>query len=227
MGQDKKTKLSVPLFLTDQDGEFLVERDEELSPSVIACKHHKTSSPEDESQRRKSISSAEQISSPPKKISFAESCDIKFVLHIRDYSTDEIAACWYNESECVERKKKYTHLVSKMLQGRGHNYCIRGLEYMPREAMFERQRSRMKVLIAVLREQDKQILMQIDDQAAIARKYQEATVREGHEHIAYAFGLDDEVTAMNILEQMSEGYRRIGHPTSILLDEKGEVCKHS
>lgn len=140
-----------------------------------------------------------QLSSPVKKVTFASTVHARRVLHVNDYSGFEIYACWYDEEEEAEERRKCVRIISKIVQGKAGKYCVRGLDRMTPKAVNERDGSRMDAYLAVLREQNTQFMTGQTDAEAIAKKYEAASAAR-HRKEAYQVGCSDAKVARKCFE---------------------------
>jgi hypothetical protein len=145
-------------------------------------------------------------STPPisKSVRFASTCKVKRILHVNDYTEDELSSSWYSDEESSDQRQKCARIIRKIAQGKPGTYCVRGLARMTPRAVEERDNSRMDALLSVLREQNKQCLMagQIMDVEEIARKYQ-LTSATRHQEEAYKVGRMDAKVAQIIVRSKS------------------------
>lgn len=133
-----------------------------------------------------------------KKVTFSESCKLRDGLHRNDYTVDEISACWYSRDEASEITRKCVRLLSKFIEGKAENYCIRGLEQMTPEAARQRENTREDAYVAVLGEQQRcRNLSKSDNEEAIARKYRQAAAAYCQQ-VASEIGRIDEMVARKI-----------------------------
>lgn len=120
----------------------------------------------------------EQASSPTRKrVSFNETSRGRIGLSREEYTDDEVKSYWYRGHEYATMRGKCSQILIKAISGDNHRYCIRGLEHLVPEAAEERKTLITKANNAVLLEQDKQRLLEINDPEAIALKYQQAALK--------------------------------------------------
>jgi hypothetical protein len=110
-------------------------------------------------------------------ISFSPDVAIHDVLHLNNYSTEEIESTWNSRREISAFKKENKNIAQNLvLPGDGDDdYCFRGLEgKTPRGALRKRQ-NRVNARSAVLWEQNRQTETGIRDPEAIADAYYDCT----------------------------------------------------
>jgi len=128
-----------------------------------------------------SINSGKRSSSDEDKKKKVVSFNLKVIttgiLHRNNYTEEEKRQCWYTESDVLRIKGSIEPIVRLMKSGelkqhnnKQHNnnnnekdeeeiYCTRGLEHRVYDRAMERRGHRMKGRIAVLEEQDRQIML--------------------------------------------------------------------
>jgi hypothetical protein len=74
---------------------------------------------------------APTVPAPRKSVYFCEVVKVARILHINDYTEQEIAACWYNDDECQATKDDAAQCASRILeqQDETNDFCHRGLEF--------------------------------------------------------------------------------------------------
>jgi hypothetical protein len=114
-----------------------------------------------------------------RSITFSPFATIHNVLHINDYSDEEIACAWYDADE-LETIKKMDVIYTLSMMKSGLRipvdspwYCGRGLESFTQEGSTIRRSNKEKAWDAVLDEQDSQRENGICDPQAIANAYSE------------------------------------------------------
>jgi hypothetical protein len=114
-----------------------------------------------------------------RSITFSPFATIHNVLHINDYSDEEIACAWYDADELETIKKIDVIYTLSMMKGGlripedNPWYCGRGLESFTQEGSTIRRSNKEKAWDAVLDEQDSQRENGICDPQAIANAYSE------------------------------------------------------
>ena len=117
---------------------------------------------------------------------------VRPTLSLDDYTDAELEECWYNDDEYRQITTDCMKIVQKMQQGKRINtrkYSVRGLEKFTGEALERRELNKLTGYIAVLEEQNKQLINGITDPKRIARQYrltsakhcQEEASRKGEE----------------------------------------------
>ena len=125
-------------------------------------------------------------------VSFNENVYARPTQSLNDYTEAELEACWYNDDEYRQIKKDCIKIVKKMQQGKRINtrkYSVRGLEKYTGEAIERRELNKINAYIAVLDEQNRQLINGITDPKRIAKQYrltsakhcQEEASRKGEE----------------------------------------------
>jgi hypothetical protein len=176
----------------------------DVMPSTRIMNLTATSSTTNEKRKRSRRTSWSAKNDTKKKVSFSETCRIKHVLHLDDYTDEEEEACWYSPEECDEISRKCAVLITRIVQGTTTmkktqtKYCVRGLERMPPKATEERKLRRLDAYIAVLKEQNKIFFKACNKIEAIARKYSQAAATEKCQEAACAIGREDALIAMKI-----------------------------
>jgi hypothetical protein len=130
----------------------------------------------------KATCASRQSPDPKRSITFAPYTTTRDVLHINDYSAEEIACTRYDANELEVIKKtdviKTLSMMNKVgMQIPENNlwYCCRGLEAYTREGSARKRANRANAWDAVLDEQDLQWDENICDPQAIAYAYSEFT----------------------------------------------------
>jgi hypothetical protein len=128
----------------------------------------------------KAICASRQSSDPKRSITFSPHATIYDVLHIDDYSDEDIACTWYDANELEMIKKTDVINTLSMMNKGGLQipednpwYCCRGLESFTREGSARKRANRANGWDAVLDEQDLQWDGGICDPQAIANAYSE------------------------------------------------------
>ena len=157
-------------------------------------------SPEIETTSRKGLLQKQQQSQPQKQqrkrrnIKFNEVVHVHFTLHVDDLNDEEYFRTWYQKRDFQMMRSEFAKTVMKITNG-AHTvdtdeHCARGLEYRTKAGAQKRKLNKLHGLCAVLKEQDRQIDLGINDDEALRAAYlKESRIckREAHE-----LGLDDE-----------------------------------
>jgi hypothetical protein len=112
------------------------------------------------------------------RLRFSEDIHVRNTLSCRDYTPEEIQACWYTAEE---NRRIYRHCrkeIRKMDQGselKDKKYCSRGLERCTTVGAAAKKENRLLVINAVLDEQMNQWEEAIFDENAIAEIYYRAS----------------------------------------------------
>ena len=111
-------------------------------------------------------------------VSFANADKIVHVLHISDYSPEEIASTWYDRQEMKAIKSDGKLLLSRVLGGYTPTLSdgsVRGLEAFARERCMEKKQNKINAREAVLCEQSAQREAGVNDPELLADVYFDAT----------------------------------------------------
>lgn len=137
-----------------------------------------------------------------RSISFNPVVKVIKTLHFRDYTTEEISACWYNESEvrAIRDDAKFAaELVkNRQLEQDTEMYCRRGVECKAKANKSRRRKLKMAAWFAVLEEQKSQLSQEgvtVADPMAISHAYQVAASTQAAA-TAVAVALKDELDAL-------------------------------
>jgi hypothetical protein len=97
------------------------------------------------------------------------------MIHVSDYSDEEIGDIWFCQADFVNMKKAFARtvkLVSQgVYQGDDEDQCARGLEYRGRSGALARRENKANGLDAVLDEQDRQYSLGIVDDELIRKAF--------------------------------------------------------
>jgi hypothetical protein len=158
------------------------------------------------SQQRSVNSMATEATEIGTCVSFNEYAAVCPTIALKDYSTEELKATWYTDSECSTIVKQCCHQISKMDKGevlKDKKYCARGLEAHTRMGSIVKHKNRAESINAVLREQETQFLKNdwadLDDEA-IARVYHQAT--SSCQMWANALGFRDKRTVQEYMDDV-------------------------
>lgn len=110
-----------------------------------------------------------------KQVSISFSVEQHDVLHVFDYTVEEIRATWYSPAELKEVKAAARDDVKKMTRGENDpedgSWCSRGLESRTKNGRMEKSQSRLRSKDAVFMEQDIQYEAGSYNPEAIADAY--------------------------------------------------------
>jgi hypothetical protein len=114
------------------------------------------------------------------RIRFSEDIDLRHTLSCRDYTTEEIQACWYTAEENQRIHRNCCKVIRKMMDEGSElkdkkKYCSRGLEQHTNVGAAIKMENRLLALNAVLEEQMNQWEEAIFDEDAIAKIYYRAS----------------------------------------------------
>lgn len=135
-----------------------------------------------------------------KRVTFKPSVNVRPILHVNDYTEDEIKSVWFCRSDFDAMKKGFARTVKlishNVYRGDDDDHCARGLEYRVRAGALKRRENKLNGLEAVLEEQESQAQLGINDDESISRAF----VRENlHCRLAaLQVGIRDEEVAIAI-----------------------------
>ena len=127
-----------------------------------------------------------------KRVSFKESVKARKIIHINDFSSEEVTACWYDEAEYdVIKSLAFTEAFGSSDKD---PRCLRGLEHFGQPVAEAREENRNSALLVVLQEQQLQRQEGSCDPEYIAQIYeQQCSLARVQANIA---GLNDRLEAM-------------------------------
>jgi hypothetical protein len=111
-------------------------------------------------------------------VRFAPTTDVCPSLARKDYTPQEMRACWYQGEEYRKITKECCKQIKKMQNGevlKDKKYCSRGLESHTRLAAISKTLNRQTAINAVLDEQEDQWQMGVGLDEDIAQRYQQTT----------------------------------------------------
>lgn len=118
--------------------------------------------------------------SQPRSVTFDKTYEVCPILSLDEYGDKEFFDCWYQEDDYTLMTKECFKIIKKMQQGKPINarkYCVRGLERMTPEATDARDLVRMNAYIAVLEEQNTQMVHGVQNEKKIAKAYRKASAK--------------------------------------------------
>lgn len=134
----------------------------------------------------------------PKSIRFNETANCRHILHINDYTDEEIIACWHQRCEHKEIKKDVKFAVSLYEDGSleedTEDYCVRGLELHIPEIALRRSLIKQACLEATFSEQGLQWDENVDDPECLAVISQEYSALS--QDLAKALAIQDQEDAV-------------------------------
>lgn len=139
------------------------------------------------------------LASPKKRVSFAGTVRLRVVLHVADYSIEELQACWFSRHEMAQINYNVRNLLLRMAQNKlqsGELPCIRGLENQTRERAGEKMKNRKHTIETVLHAYRSQMHSGDYDDMAIADLYRQCSRR--NQIRATMRGLADQEAARKI-----------------------------
>lgn len=153
-----------------------------------------------------------------KCVSFHDFVSVRHTIHIKNYSDDEVNACWYTRHEVKKIRENARHIaklletgtLTKLQNDDGPNTedynCTRGIENLTRTNLMQRQKIRMAAWFAVFDEQDQQDEQYgehfstnhdwYDSEHIIAQLYKQAPGAASNQRRAYEIALRDHLDVM-------------------------------
>lgn len=133
-----------------------------------------------------------------RKVSFFAGVKVRNILHINDFSDEEIATCWYRSREYAAMKAQTKSTLIVLLKHGGsdvdsNEHCARGLEYKTRMGAMQRRTNKMSGWMAVLDLQSAQLCKESENTVAISEAY--IAVTKQCAALAHSKGLMDEAIA--------------------------------
>jgi hypothetical protein len=112
-----------------------------------------------------------------RSVTFATTVAVLEVQHLKDTTNAEIAASWYDNSECEAIKKRMVATIRLMMAKKpiGSDQCTRGLEFRTPSGAKLRKKNKLESLTAVWNEQVSQWKTGTSDAEAISRVYIETS----------------------------------------------------
>jgi hypothetical protein len=153
-----------------------------------------------------------------KSVSFSTKGVRRFVLHINEYTKEEIKACWYTSSEYSEMKQDIRRTVVMVQNNQpidGREYCRRGVEIRTKEASKIRLSNKRRALYTVLNEQMRPQFDFVRHAWLLSAIYHNCT--KNSKMAASMMGLADQEVA-KALSREQEGVKRIERTSSTKLD---------
>jgi hypothetical protein len=107
-----------------------------------------------------------------KRVRFYEKLHVVNVLHRKDMTQNEISSAWYKKCEIMKIKIKLEHDI-KFIKNGGtlDNFTNRGLEERFSATRVRRPLNKLNAVMAVLEEQDRQIMQGNNDESKIRHIY--------------------------------------------------------
>lgn len=153
-----------------------------------------------------------------KSVSFFPGVSVREVLHVNDYTDEEMILTWYRGEDYQKIKMSFYHVVQKISSGcwlgDTDQETSRGLEYRHIEGSNRRKTNKLNGLMAVLDEQEKQWRDGLEDDESIASVYLKVTAdcaQSAHElgkrdeqDVHAIWGDDKNESAVNTIETKKE-----------------------
>lgn len=135
------------------------------------------------------------VAAPPRRrVVFNRDVYVQETIHVNDYTDDELDDTWYTRQDFKDQKAEFAVTVrliaTERYTGDDDFHCARGLEYRHREGAKARQTNKLKGLMSVLEEQERQQIAGEENDEMIALAYTHANFK--CRHAAHAMGLYDE-----------------------------------
>jgi hypothetical protein len=146
--------------------------------------------------------------------------NIRFSLHINDYTNSEVDNCWFAQGDYEEMKRERSYivdLIERNIKFEEEQYCRRGVERRTDEATAARLEERAAAIDAVMDEQDIQTDEGICDPEMVAIVYTERVYRS--KMAAYLTAVSD--------EQIARGLNAPPAPKAVENSQQSERSKQS
>jgi hypothetical protein len=148
-------------------------------------------------------------------LSFSSTVDVHEVLHVREFSLDEIRSSWYSNKEIKAMKKRNKRIAAQSeKENDANDYCLRGLETKTVRGSSQKRQRKSTAREAVFLEQRRQQEQGVEDPEAIAEAYYDCT--DYCQATAHMMGLRDALMAPNNNNNKEEDERLSG----------GYSCRH-
>lgn len=105
-------------------------------------------------------------------VTFDPKITYTYTMNRIDYTRKEIKACWIDDDDLARSIRNAHRSVEKFSSG--IKCCIRGLEMLTEDGLAARERNKNDGFVAVLKEQEYQTSLGIEDPDEIAELYEEA-----------------------------------------------------
>lgn len=108
------------------------------------------------------------------RVRFAPYVTARFIPTLEQYTSAELAACWFQEEEYSKSRRECSKQIKKMNAGgvfKDKKYCSRGLESHTRTGSLTKNQNRRAAFEAVLLEQEDQRQFGVVDEKSIAQRY--------------------------------------------------------
>jgi hypothetical protein len=129
-------------------------------------------------------------------LSFSSTVDVHEVLHVGDFSLDEIRSSWYSHKEIKVMKKRSKRIATQSEKENDENdYCLRGLETKTVRGSSQKRQRKSTARKAVFLEQRRQQEQGLENPEAIAEAYYDCT--DYCQATAHMMGLRDALMAPN------------------------------
>mmetsp|Transcript_4318 Transcript_4318/g.4761 ORF Transcript_4318/g.4761 Transcript_4318/m.4761 type:complete len:270 (+) Transcript_4318:147-956(+) len=119
-----------------------------------------------------------------KSVRFFPHVTVREVLHVNEYTDEEVYLSWYRRSDFQKMKQSFILIIQKLENGCWPGDTLhetaRGLEHRTREGSQRRKLRKLKGLMAVLDEQERQWMERTKDVEKISRSYMRFTVTAIH-----------------------------------------------
>lgn len=172
----------------------------------------------------------ESTNTEKNSVRFHNDVKVKRILHVMNYTDDEIEACWYSREEYMKIQKgvSMTLDLMKLLNANNANknkvtslsFCTRGLEDLSSEERRSKRIRRHNAVWAVLHEQDRQ-----DDDGGDGLKIRELyrNYSRVSENNAHSIGLIDSVEA-SVVNVISAAIETMSVSSSLSAPSSSSYC---
>jgi hypothetical protein len=163
-----------------------------------------------------------------RSVSFSPYVSLRETIHIDNYTSEEISACWYDsvELKMVKVDMKTTLLLMANVFFSNDRICSRGLESYTQTGQALKRQHREDAIDAAMDEQDFQMDEGITDPEMIARAYFERTRQS--QATATVMGLSDQETVRNqeqrkplVLQKMPNQEKLVRRGSTGMVNRRG------
>lgn len=155
--------------------------------------------------KKQSSSRKKQPVAAKKSVSFNEVVHVHFTLHVDDLNDEEYFGTWYQKRDFQMMRAEFAKTVVRISNGvhvaDSEDHCARGLEYRTKVGAQKRKLNKLHGLCAVLKEQDRQIDLGINDQTALREVYMKESHKCKQEALSLGISDENEAIAIRIEEE--------------------------
>ena len=113
-----------------------------------------------------------------RRVRFAPSVSARYIPTLEQYTSAELAACWFQADEYSKSRRECVKVIKQMDAGgvfKDKKYCSRGLESHTRTGSLAKKQNRRAAFEAVLLEQEDQRQFGVVDEESIAERYRDVS----------------------------------------------------